>query len=545
MHKAYIRYSILAAIILLGACTREEMESRSEDRMQDLSVSLNNENQATKSGSNSADVLIGEMPIASENGETIFLSVYSRPMGDIQYSVVENSAETKGSPVTGSLFGAGRYSDFNLNVYDGSSAYVSKDKSGATSTMNKVQVSYDSTEKKWKFNSSYYWPDSSTKELYFAAIMPRWFINGITYGSDWQPKRINTLTWDDANKAFSFEYTTDRNNGATDVVSATDILDVITGLNCQTRKSYDGKVQITLKHALVGVQFKTGDIYGTIKTVSLRNFYKSGKCTVKTDTITWTSPFKYMDDAAYLNPREYRQSFEYTPTDSDRSGNTNFDKTDTKEKTFMIVPQELRSDAELKIVTGYTVHPEISLKFSEIATKTGMSTDWNDYVGQILTFTISSKKVSVNVDDTVSGSKKSNIVIKNDGSCSVYLRAAIVGEWLNSNGNMLSKWSPENSYGKFNDATSGTFPSVVPGNWVKHTDGYYYYTKILPAGYAVSQNLFNSFELTGKPSMTGISSFQMNIVVQAVEADINKAKAAWGTGIPTLTTEEDKGKKVN
>lgn len=91
-----------------------------------------------------------------------------------------------------------------------------------------------------------------------------------------------------------------------------------------------------------------------------------------------------------------------------------------------------------------------------------------------LTNTFKPVEVTCDVVETFDNNIKSNVKIQNTGDIAAYIRAAVVVTWQNDAGDVLSD-IPE----------KGTDYSITYANdgWdIDTTDGYYYYTRVVPAG---------------------------------------------------------------
>lgn len=128
--------------------------------------------------------------------------------------------------------------------------------------------------------------------------------------------------------------------------------------------------------------------------------------------------------------------------------------------------------------------------------------------------------------DSVSGDTKSDVVITNTGNTSGYIRAAIVANWVKELGEetvIVKGCDP---------TTEGTLTN--PGsNWIKGTDGYYYYKYGVDGGMATKQALFGSYKAAA-PTIDGA------ILQMTIHAQIVKDRSVWGT-VPTgLSNEVEK-----
>ena len=88
--------------------------------------------------------------------------------------------------------------------------------------------------------------------------------------------------------------------------------------------------------------------------------------------------------------------------------------------------------------------------------------------------TETSKEVVSGSPQNIEIAKKSNVKIKNTGDTDAYIRVAVVVTWKNAKGNVYAR-----------TPIAGTDYTITynlsEDGWVKGADGYYYYTKSVPA----------------------------------------------------------------
>ncbi len=268
-------------------------------------------------------------------------------------------------------------------------------------------------------------------------------------------------------------------------------------------------VPLTFHHALAAVRFEVGDMDAgeTIESIELLNLYGSGSCKMadlgvvngKQDvSFVWTG---------HKNVNSYKQAFnQVVGSQGEAIG--------SDECTFMLVPQMLSDDAVLQITTkakGETVAVVSSKKLKDIISE--FKAD-SRYV-----FSIGLAGVSVRVEDKVENNVKKDVTITNTGNGPGYVRAAIVGYWVSSQGLVVSMWD---------DATQGTFDWGADWgeNWVKGNDGFYYHKEVV-SPHAQTHPLFNTYTLTASPIVTG-SHLELSIIAQIVQAE--KVTDAIGAG---------------
>lgn len=213
------------------------------------------------------------------------------------------------------------------------------------------------------------------------------------------------------------------------------------------------------------------------------------------------------------------------PDSFSAAGNTKNLNDGDATQTFWLIPQAMTDDVKLAITFSYGgTTKTFAIDFGEVLAAKNVV--WK--AGEIRTYSLRVNDVNVKIEDelvteqglsesgiTLYGGTKSNVVITNTGNTDAYIRAAIVGQWVDENDN------PVFSFTDFTDLshlikdvdswymdqfvtearTFGTFSGLVgynadySGDWVKGDDGYYYYKKVVPAGESIPSTdpLFESF----------------------------------------------------
>lgn len=87
--------------------------------------------------------------------------------------------------------------------------------------------------------------------------------------------------------------------------------------------------------------------------------------------------------------------------------------------------------------------------------------------------TFTPTKITTDIDEDFKGEVKNNVKVTNTGDVDAYIRAAVVVTWQDDSGNVYPATPAE--------GTDYTVTWTVDG-WVKHTDGYYYYTTAVAPG---------------------------------------------------------------
>lgn len=340
---------------------------------------------------------------------------------------------------------------------------------------------------------------------------------------------------------FSYETPTS-SDGKSDAVEQEDIVFSSATL---TKSTYDPSTgaSIEFHHALTGVKFTiSNDNSGNTKTyitkVVINGLKNTGSCTMGTSA-SWTPG---------TGTASFTQEYTKENVISAGSGNPALNDAETS-MTFWVIPQELTDNVTLEI----TFHLENSTKVGEdivrevaLGTALGNPT-WTS--GQLHTFSLKGKEVVIHVEDEINNDKKENIAITNHGNMNAWIRAMIIGNWVDENGAPIFGYTDFKTEGsEYVEIPSWTIEGALSGaqyagsfvglpgtNWVRNTDdGYFYYT-VAVAPEANTESLFTSFtpsatappyEIAGQSKNT---HFFMEIAVQAIEAkDGETYTQAWG-----------------
>lgn len=236
--------------------------------------------------------------------------------------------------------------------------------------------------------------------------------------------------------------------------------------------------------------------------------------------------------------------------------------------TFWFIPQQINSDDIKLEITFYIQAGE---KKSEDITRTLTLRDFtknaNWQAGQLRTYVLKATEVAVTVEDQMSddGQTKNMIQIRNMGNVPQWVRATVVAFWADDDGNavygykasegsdFVTPWSLDTEisesplYGQFTKDEEGTvgFPGK---DWVKGSDGYYYFTDIIGVDRAATTNLFATYAITTTPDMYKLNRkslkrekisvhLEMKIVVQAILAKANQIRQNDGSYIYTAAED--------
>ena len=225
-------------------------------------------------------------------------------------------------------------------------------------------------------------------------------------------------------------------------------------------------------------------------------------------------------------------------------------------KTFWFIPQTMTEGKTITIyfkINGNDEEQYFVLDVSKLK-----SVQWK--AGDLRTYTFKINDVNVKIEDKVTipssatadngyaTSYKEAVKITNTGNTDAFIRAAIVGQWLDADNNpvfgftdavnnlyLVESWYQDQFERGTTAGDHGTFTGL-PGykggqnpidNWMLCTDGYYYYTAVVHPGDATATDLFTKYEVKKRPKAvtiagaeipTGDMHFELEIATQAISA---------------------------
>jgi hypothetical protein len=180
---------------------------------------------------------------------------------------------------------------------------------------------------------------------------------------------------------------------------------------------------------------------------------------------------------------------------------------------FMMIPQTLGDAA--KLILSFSISgQEYSLEksFKEIIAA------WEADKKYVFTIGLPDE-IEVEVEDQVVGAVKQDVTITNTGNSPGYVRAAIIGYWVNNKGDVTMPWLE--SDGEFD------WGNEWSQYWKKGSDGFYYYLHPVPAKTATAYPLFDTYTLNTSTNIGTNHAFltlELNIAVQII---MEKDKALW------------------
>ena len=539
MKKNHMTMAVLGTV-LLSSCVQEKSFNDNKLGKNDVAFIM-------QTGSSTRAVDVDNpvqkgisVPIGKMGDRTVFLE---ETVTDLSYI----APETRGIPAYTQNVGI-LYRD-KLGVYAagfGDATYESMDE--------------EMVDKGWRYFHNYgasKWPEGDAPVDFFLR-MP----------SDMTG--ISTDGFDYAGGSISFDYTSPKTAAAQQ-----DILFAKTTLKESVYKKNYSKngAPAHFYHALTAVKFAIDndederEDKGIVVTgISFKGIKNKGTCTFADNSFTWDA--ESVDDLVIsqsFTAEENVVNFDKTThkdnnfADSFFSAGTeqNINKADAS-YTFWLIPQNFTATSTDTLRIDYTMSGVN--EYMEIPLNLLAGINWQP--GQLRTYTIRLDEVNVKIEDYVeipesatpeNGYKdatKKDVVITNTGNTKAFIRAAIVGQWLDENNNpvfgftdeinqlyVVESWYEDQFVnGKYSHGHFVGLPGYGQGqsfytpnpdhDWQLCDDDYYYYTKVVNPGDATGTNLFTSYvtkiapaaAIAGYEMDASEMHFELEIATQAISA---------------------------
>lgn len=431
----------LTAALVFSSCVREQNPFFGRE----IAISVGMGRTATKSASEAEETLLTTIPVQMEDGTEVILEAWLSDAGCVP------AVDTKGAQLNDVSAMASIYGKFLTTVYEGGEIYH-YDFDGST-IMKDVEVSYTGdSEKAWAFGDrTYYWPDEYDRPLTFCSYAPA------------ENSGISNFKLSD-NKVL-FDYSTPESDS--DYCAAEAQRDLLVGLDPgQSRTKNHGNAEVNLKHALTSVKFVCKDWSGVkVDSIRLENFYSSGHASFDGTSFQWTE---------LGGKTSFTQSFATTPGGDKKDSYDNYllDDSENSVRTFMVIPQELSSDAKITVFLDRT-HGEVSIDITKLSALLDNQnpgnplSNWSDYAGKTITFKVNNAKIDDQFIVNSSDDGKA-FSISFTGETPNYVRAAVVVNVEDEKGDVLTSWLGS-------DFDKDYLDFEYNPDWEKRDDGFYYY----------------------------------------------------------------------
>jgi len=252
-------------------------------------------------------------------------------------------------------------------------------------------------------------------------------------------------------------------------------------------------VGLIFHHALSALIFKTGNMPANtyLRSITISDVYSSGNCSMvasgeKDIVFSWDYTGKEQNAT-------YTEEINENAVAGEQMGDA--------ESTFMMLPQTMSDQTELSLSFSIEGREYTMVKkFKEIIPA------WEADKKYVFTIGLPDE-IDVEVEDKVEGVVKSDVKIQNKGILGGYVRASIIGYWVDNNGNITAPWKEED--GEFDWGENwGT-------HWKKGDDGFYYHLAAV-AGKGETHPLFESYTLKTSTAIgTPYAFHKLELVIAA------------------------------
>lgn len=114
-------------------------------------------------------------------------------------------------------------------------------------------------------------------------------------------------------------------------------------------------------------------------------------------------------------------------------------------------------------------------------------------------------EVPIGVEERFDGTTKSDVRIRNNGNVHAFIRAKVIATWKDSSGNVSGT-----------PVKVGDYEITYGSDWEQGTDGFWYYTKSVPAD-GVTTALITSCTKTGKEPVG--YDLSIEILAESIQAE--------------------------
>ena len=547
MKKNLIAFAVLATAVL-SSCVQEKSFNGVTVGKNEIAFVL--QGSATRSAEVSPVTKGISYDLGKFGDRNLFLE---ETITDLNYAM----AETRGVPVYTENVGS-------LDLYKKGLVVSFPDVADATfETMDNAQIENSG----WRFTHTYPdspWPENQNEKVHVYLRMPA--TSDVTISSQTDGKTTFTYTSPTTAEAqqdivFSHAYMSSKDHqDALPNGYPVHFYHALTAVKFAIKNT----VKVTNSDGTVTESYDMGIKVTGISFIGLKN---TGTCVFNSgaeelaDKISWTSASKTADDNTMT------QSFVYADGDSNdkyvlnlssdtnpsnlpasfyAGGTTqNLNKTDAS-YTFWVIPQAFAENDGATLRINYEMNGRT--EYMDVPLYLIASQAWD--AGQLRTFTFKLNEVNLKIEDKVElknstddtspykESVKSDVTITNTGNTDSFIRASIVGQWLDAETGdiifgfrdeinelyLVASWyedqfvdetyDPETSHGKFEGLPgykgANSFKADEDDDtygWVLCKDGYYYYTKpVAPNGTTTA--LFDSYTMKNVPKP--INPFTLN-----------------------------------
>lgn len=150
-----------------------------------------------------------------------------------------------------------------------------------------------------------------------------------------------------------------------------------------------------------------------------------------------------------------------------------------------------------------------------------------------VTNTFTPAETKIDIEEKFDGEKKTSITVKNEGNIDVYVRVMLVATYQNDEGVCATHTAELNSLILPDDDYNST-------DWIKGSDGYYYYKTAVAAGKTTNDLLKNGTTITLYEKTDDGCKEHIDVLAQAIQAQPDEAvQQAWSSDKVTVSVGTD------
>lgn len=140
--------------------------------------------------------------------------------------------------------------------------------------------------------------------------------------------------------------------------------------------------------------------------------------------------------------------------------------------------------------------------------------------------------VTTDVVETLDGNAKKNVSVKNTGDTTAYIRAKVIFQWEDEQGNVFGA---EPEAGTDYTITWTSFEASDDSQWILAADGFYYYTSPVEAGYQ-TDNLIEQIQTSATKQIGNTTYYlSVDILCSGIQASPDSVvKDHWSSGVSAV-----------
>ena len=395
------------------------------------------------------------------------------------------------------------------NLVSISSGNIALDAFYETSPFMKDEIYFNSNGEAYT-GITRYWPANQGAKVAFWSYHPKEIDEAVNANF--------TISHDATTPSLSFYY--DQKAADNKLKDVTEQKDLFFAYAYQGKE--DGVVNLRYEHALSAIKFAVGKTLATtIKNITLTDVVADGTLIYSPKSspkLSWNigeNPFSTIN-----------QDFG-VQIDEDLKGNPSQAITKDADNTiFFLIPQSVNGK-QLSV----TIQKEGKTE-SDTYTATMPEGEWE--MGKTYAYTLS---LLDGIDIEMSGDVVDGVEISNTNNKPCYVRAMIMGNWVDSEGNVAAIFNPQDEQEQVDliiDANNHNYE--LASNWEEYwyydeNTHLYYYKGLLEGKKSTDVKLFNKF-INPKSRISEGLYLDFVVFVQAVEVDF--VEEAWGENIANI-----------